>query len=87
MKALRRAMPNECCFDGCMYDVKGDHQKLVYKPWRVVTNSVRLVNHLSRRCDRSHPHRVTHGAAAVQSGYYSDLMVKIIDEAITERGE
>eukprot|EP00972_Heterocapsa_arctica_P066361 9789922-Heterocapsa_arctica.AAC.1 len=66
-------MPIECRFDGCMYDVKDDRQKLLHKPWRVNTNSVRLLHPLSRCSDKSHPHWLTHGVAAVQSGYYSDI--------------
>eukprot|EP00972_Heterocapsa_arctica_P077904 11490579-Heterocapsa_arctica.AAC.1 len=66
---------------------------LLHKPWRVNTNSVRLLRPLSLRCDKTHAHSLTHGAATVLSGYhsyygyYSDMMVKIIGEAITTQGE
>eukprot|EP00972_Heterocapsa_arctica_P059898 8834139-Heterocapsa_arctica.AAC.1 len=74
MDAIIRSMPIECRFDVCMYDVKDEHQTLLHKPWRLNTNSVRLLRPLSRCCDKSHAHGLTHGAAAVQSGYYSDMM-------------
>eukprot|EP00972_Heterocapsa_arctica_P077589 11444174-Heterocapsa_arctica.AAC.1 len=70
-----------------MYDVKDENNKLLHKPWRVNTNVVRLFRPLSLCCDKAHEHGVTHGAAAVRSGYYSDALVKVIGEAITARGE
>eukprot|EP00972_Heterocapsa_arctica_P015077 2220071-Heterocapsa_arctica.AAC.1 len=76
-----------------MYDVKDGDGKPLLKPWRVNTNAVRLQHLLSLRCDRAHEHGVTHGAAAVQSGYYGDTLVKAIGRAIagqaiaTRRGD
>eukprot|EP00972_Heterocapsa_arctica_P095082 14023453-Heterocapsa_arctica.AAC.1 len=44
---ILKAMPLECRFDGCMYDMKDENDKFLYKPWCVYTNVVRLLRPLS----------------------------------------
>jgi len=79
----RSVVFNMCRFGMKLCDKQG--LGLVYKPTRVVTNSVAIEEGLERKCTRDHRHvRLESGRAALAAKYPQELSDAFIDGLITE---
>ena len=66
-------------FDGCMLGTCDDQGRPIKKPWRIVTSSPSLVEHLSKfKCCGTHSHVPCEGKYTRRTGFYSVKMARAI---------
>ena len=68
----------------CMFNLVGKDGGLMYKTARWVATHPRLIEAISRRCDRSHDHEPVKGANSQRSGHYTEELADAILEALCD---
>ena len=84
MPELRRFLQFVCRFDGCRYNLRGRLNKLVRKPWQLITTLESLVEPLSLVCspELEHDHEPCRGLAARMSSYYTWELVDAVGQSV-----
>ncbi|CAE8700382.1 unnamed protein product, partial [Polarella glacialis] len=82
--ALQKRLPYVCDFDGRRYELVDKDLRPLCKPWQVITAFAPLRQALGLRCPRDRKHADCRGEVATQSGRYSELLAKVITQAVLQ---
>jgi len=83
LEPLSNELRYECIFDGCCYGLETTKGQELKKTWRVRTSCQALADVLNLRCKGS-KHAICRGKEAEQTGFYCELLVKTIVDALVQ---
>jgi hypothetical protein len=85
IKMIQELQLREVRLDGCQVGVQTKDGQPILKPWKIMTNSQKLIEALRCKiCPRNHVHHPCAGQYTEQTGFYPKKMARIIIKAFAE---